>query len=547
MTSPQLDQLGVLPCETLVARCRTLRVPCVRVESGSDGRSASGPILLLTPDTDPALRACVCAGPLADRLREIAALAPGDDAAYELMPGARAVPLNGRDHSSTPAIFALVLSDQAIDGPAFEALAIAAGLTPEGARAALADWVQRGDHALDRVVATLGWLREDSAAGQYQAALLHDFSARLIQVYEESHALFRIMRVMASGGSARDQVQLVCNQIHQIFPFAWMCLTFKDSRVVEESLRNEFILDGEVPCAPQSFKDEIAQVLAGLAFGGSSVFEVDKHPLATLVGAEVICEPILHDHAVIGVLIVGNKLGSDPNVASPEIQFLDAAADFLGTFHENAVRFAEQRAMALATIGALTATIDAKDPYTRGHSERVAHLTEQIALAIGQSPEAAARARIAGMVHDIGKIGVPDAVLCKAGRLTDEEFEAIKRHPEIGHRILKDIQPLQDILPGVLHHHERWDGRGYPHKIAGENIELIARMIGLADAFDAMSSNRSYRAGMSRDHVIGELTKGSGAQFDPELVKAFLTIDLTEYDSMVAMQAPPTIITREAA
>jgi HD-GYP domain-containing protein (c-di-GMP phosphodiesterase class II) len=521
MTPSQSEHAGAVPLATFVERCRTLRVPCVHLVGDTPA--------LLTPGADPALHAWLAAVPAA-RWRD-AALALSDGP----LPGCRVVPLQSAEHADTP-VLAVVIPETALDTLPSDAL-----------RAAIAPWVQRGQNAADTTSAILAWLRDDAAAAYTHAALLNDFSTRLIQVYEESHALFRIMRVMASGGSSRDQVQLVCNQIHQIFPFSWMCITFKDDGVVEDSLRAQFILDGQIPCPPEPFRGEVAKVLAGLAFGGSSVLDPASSPLAALVGSEIICEPILHDNSVIGVLMVGNKLGPDPGVASPEIQFLDAAADFLGTFHENAVRFAEQRAMALATIGALTATIDAKDPYTRGHSERVAHLTEQIALAIGQSPEAAARARIAGTVHDIGKIGVPDAVLCKAGRLTDDEFAAIKRHPEIGHRILKDIRPLRDILPGVLHHHERWDGRGYPHKLAGENIELIARIIGLADAFDAMSSNRSYRAGLSRDHVLQELTKGSGTQFDPALVKAFLTVDLTEYDHMVAMQAPPTIITSQAA
>jgi len=538
MSSPQFDQPGVISPETLVQRCRTLHVPCVRLDDGA--------VVVVTPDPEPQLRAWLAALPLAARWPHPAppdAQAPGD---LMLIPGCRIIPLPCGDPLQTP-VMGVVLSEDVLAGSEFDAVTAAAGLTPDAARAALAGWVHRGEGSAERVATTLGWFREDASTGHYHAGLLNDFSNRLIQVYEESHALFRIMRVMASGGSARDQVQLVCYQIHQIFPFGWMCITFKDAPVVESSLRGQFILDGQIPCAAGPFHDGVAGLLASLAFGGSSVLEVGTSPIASLVNAEVICEPILHDNAVIAVLMVGNKLGQDPGVASPEIQFLDAAADFLGTFHENAVRFAEQRSMFLATIAALSATIDAKDPYTRGHSDRVAHLTEQIALAIGQTREAAARAHIAGMVHDIGKIGVPDAVLCKNGKLTDEEYAAIKRHPEIGHRILKDIEPLHDILPGVLHHHERWDGRGYPHAIAGENIELIARMIGLADAFDAMSSTRSYRAGMSRDDVLREVTKGSGTQFDPDLVKAFFTLDLTEYDAMVAMQTPPTIIARAAA
>ncbi|MCA9296312.1 MAG: HD domain-containing protein, partial [Phycisphaerales bacterium] len=137
----------------------------------------------------------------------------------------------------------------------------------------------------------------------------------------------------------------------------------------------------------------------------------------------------------------------------------------------------------------------------------------------------------------VGKIGVPEAVLMKPGRLTDDEFALVKLHPEIGHRILRDIPQLDDVLPGVLHHHERWDGKGYPHHLVGEEIPMVARLIGLADAFDAMSSTRTYRASMSRETVLEEIRRGAGLQFDPHLVEAFLGLDFSTYDRMIVEHA----------
>src|SRR5690606_20290161 len=133
------------------------------------------------------------------------------------------------------------------------------------------------------------------------------------------------------------------------------------------------------------------------------------------------------------------------------------------------------------------------------HSERVAYMATRLGEAIGLDAETAQRLHIAGLVHDVGKIGVPEAVLCKPGRLTDEEFKLIKLHPEIGHRILRDIPQLADVLPGVLSHHERWDGKGYPHGLAGEEIPMFGRLIAIADSFDAMSSTRTYRSAMPRE------------------------------------------------
>ncbi len=129
---------------------------------------------------------------------------------------------------------------------------------------------------------------------------------------------------------------------------------------------------------------------------------------------------------------------------------------------------------------------------------------------------------MAGLLHDVGKIGVPEAVLQKTGRLTTEEFEQIKKHPEIGARILQDIKQIEDIIPGVLHHHERYDGKGYPAGLAGENIPLMGRIICLADCFDAMTSSRTYRKALPLEVALTEIRRCSGTQFDPRLAEVFL-------------------------
>jgi HD-GYP domain-containing protein (c-di-GMP phosphodiesterase class II) len=141
--------------------------------------------------------------------------------------------------------------------------------------------------------------------------------------------------------------------------------------------------------------------------------------------------------------------------------------------------------------------------------------------------------KLAGIVHDVGKIGVPEAVLTKNGRLTDEEFNLIRQHPEIGHRILGGIPPLAPVLPAVLHHHERFDGRGYPHGLAGKDIPVFARIIAIADTFDAMSSTRAYRAAMPREHVLRELSRSAGTQLDPEMVSEFVRMEFSGYDALI--------------
>lgn len=178
----------------------------------------------------------------------------------------------------------------------------------------------------------------------------------------------------------------------------------------------------------------------------------------------------------------------------------------------------------LQAIGAIANTIDAKDEYTKGHSVRVADYSVQIAKAYGLSKDEQKNLKNIALLHDIGKIGVPDAVLNKPGRLTELEFQIIKSHTVIGAGILKDIQIIDQLQEGALYHHERYDGHGYPTGLSGEEIPLYARIIGIADAYDAMSSDRIYRKKLSESTIREQLVKGSGTQFDPEILEKFLKL-----------------------
>lgn len=167
--------------------------------------------------------------------------------------------------------------------------------------------------------------------------------------------------------------------------------------------------------------------------------------------------------------------------------------------------------------------IDAKDPHTSMHSDEVAQISHTLALTMGQTPCEADIIHVAGHLHDIGKIGVPDAVLKKQGPLTTSEWAAIRRHPQAGADILKPVASLNSlgIVEMVLHHHERYDGKGYPHGLRGTKIPLGARIIALADSLSAMLQNRPYRKAMDFEKARNEIIKCSGSQFDPRVVKAF--------------------------
>lgn len=170
----------------------------------------------------------------------------------------------------------------------------------------------------------------------------------------------------------------------------------------------------------------------------------------------------------------------------------------------------------------LAKTIDAKDRYTKGHSERVADYSRAIAKRMNLSEQEQQEIYWMGLLHDVGKIGIPDTIINKPGKLTDEEFHIIQTHPVIGVDILSTISEIPDISSGARSHHERYDGGGYPDKTAGENIPLVARIIGVADAYDAMTSKRSYRDVLPQEVVRAEIVKGKGTQFDPRCAEIML-------------------------
>jgi HD-GYP domain-containing protein (c-di-GMP phosphodiesterase class II) len=185
-------------------------------------------------------------------------------------------------------------------------------------------------------------------------------------------------------------------------------------------------------------------------------------------------------------------------------------------------QYAAQRRAYEATMAALCKAVETKDFYTRGHSERVSRGSAMLAREIGMRPGRLEAITYAGMLHDVGKLGVPTKVLQKSGQLTEEEFAAIQLHPMRGLEIVREIGFLDEALAGIMHHHERIDGRGYPLGLAGDEIPEFARVIAVADAFDSMTSTRSYRGARRVDEAIAELRKWSGTQFDPAMVDAFV-------------------------
>lgn len=190
----------------------------------------------------------------------------------------------------------------------------------------------------------------------------------------------------------------------------------------------------------------------------------------------------------------------------------------------------------LDMVQTLRYTVEAKDSYTRGHSDRVSEYSVLIGKKLGLPAEQIKTLRIGGLFHDIGKIGIPDSILLKPAKLTDEEYSQIKNHPSIGAHILGSAAIFQDIIPIVKHHHERYDGNGYPSRLKGEEIPYLARIAAVADTFDAMTSRRSYRGPIDIEHVKEEIKRCEGTQFDPQIAEVFIEILNNDFDKIKEIQ-----------
>jgi len=239
----------------------------------------------------------------------------------------------------------------------------------------------------------------------------------------------------------------------------------------------------------------------------------------------VMCAPVQAQEEILGAIYVDSRrlagafneddlellatLGVQAGIAIHRVRLLDSLENLF-----------------FGTVRALAATVDAKDGYTHNHSERVAAFAVRIAKELGLDEREREKIQLAALLHDIGKIGIHDLVLNKNGRLTEEEYAEMKLHPVCGADILRNIQheDVSDLIPGVLHHHERWDGTGYPDGLAGEATPLIARIIGVADALDAMTSDRSYRKALGNEKAAAEIRRCSGTQFEPQIAEAALRL-----------------------
>jgi HD-GYP domain-containing protein (c-di-GMP phosphodiesterase class II) len=250
----------------------------------------------------------------------------------------------------------------------------------------------------------------------------------------------------------------------------------------------------------------------------------------------VMCAPMRTTATILGVLYVDSRTTHEFNEA--KLELLAAIGNQAGVALHRARLMADMERLFLDVTKAIAAIIDAKDGYTHRHSERVAAFGVRLARQLGLSPDMRSVVELSGLLHDVGKIGVPDAILNKPDKLTPEEFAEMQRHPMHGAAILSNIQSpkVVDVLPGVKYHHERWDGSGYPEGRKGEDIPLLGRILAVADYLDALTSERAYRRATPLDEVVALIQQQSGTAFDPAIVEALTT--LHEKGELVLASSP---------
>lgn len=357
--------------------------------------------------------------------------------------------------------------------------------------------------------------------------------------YEELHLIYQISGRMSLNNKPAHVLEMIADELLDVCRAENIAFVLKEDEntpgnraqygVIAPDFNERIIQIGENLPSPQRL-ERLAESLApelSAALPHLLMNRAADHPELKWASEwlrHLVVLPLWRNHELLGVMFAINCT-DDGDFTSVDVQLFRAVADRIAPFLENHQLYGDLADLLMGLLHAMVNSIDAKDTYTCGHSERVALYAKSLAQAAHLPPGTCDRIYLAGLLHDVGKIGVPDAILCKTGKLTTEEFDAMKRHPEIGARILSRIRQINDLLPGVLHHHERVDGRGYPDGLAGDEIPLFGKIICIADCFDAMTTNRTYRAAMPLQAAVAEVRRCAGTQFDPHLAEAFLALN----------------------
>ncbi len=347
---------------------------------------------------------------------------------------------------------------------------------------------------------------------------IEKLACELEQTYEEISLLHNLNQHMLLSRSPRELGELCLDRLMDVIPAEGVAIWMEsDSDDSSLQTRGDFPLDEE----------QFARLIARFDDHDWARPFVKNKIAGSLLGADfpglnnVIISTIAVGKSRYGWICCCNSTAGE--FGSVQVRLLSSVASVLSAHSCNVDLYNQHQQLVISFVSSLVRSLDAKDPYTRGHSERVALIARRLGEEMNLPADDLKDIYLSGLVHDIGKIGVDDAILRKPGRLTEEEMSHIQRHPEIGFNILSGLKNLKSILPGVRFHHESYNGKGYPVGLKGESIPLMARIIAVADSFDAMGSDRPYRQGMPISKVSEILERGAGDQWDPQVISAFFS------------------------
>jgi len=346
---------------------------------------------------------------------------------------------------------------------------------------------------------------------------LDALSQQIDYTYEEISLLHRLTQNLHLSRPSEELAELSVRGLYPLIECSGVGICIENS---DHSMR--FLSQGRLPFDQMGF----ARLLARFDQHNWSKPLVKNKLQHTLLGEDF---PGLKNLVIVPIgdpqhrrgWIVATNLRGGREFGTVEANLISSIATILGTHIRNIELYDEHDELLVGFVRSLVSTLDAKDPYTRGHSERVALLARRLGQQIGLETSDLEDIYLSGLLHDIGKVGVDDRILAKPGQLTEDEFRQIQQHPMIGYQILCQLRNLAQILPGVRHHHEAYNGKGYPDKLKGEGIPLMARIIAVADSYDAMVSDRPYRKGMPIERLEEIFRRGAGEQWDPRVIDAY--------------------------
>lgn len=372
-------------------------------------------------------------------------------------------------------------------------------------------------------------------------AEIADLSGEVVRVYEEFSQMYSLTNKLGSEMDVDTICRRVLEETQKILDvenLSVMLLSPDDGilRTVHSLGRDALLAAGFTADTESGL---IGQVLRQGTPLTVCDITVDNTLSLPYPATSILCVPLITDDRAMGLLMAADKRSGE-EFWSRELKLMGMFAMEIAASIMKAQLYQDINSMFINTVEAFASAIDAKDPYTYGHSRRVARISMAICGELGIPKRQTRMVELAALLHDIGKIGTPEYILHKPGILQPEEFEKIKEHPGKGAEILSGIKEFSEIITWIRHHHEWYDGEGYPDRIAAENIPMEARIITIADAYDAMTSDRPYRKGMPHTEVVKIMEEFTRSQFDPEILAAFKRIIETASPQPVdKMAAPP--------